>query len=101
MFIKDMFCGIDRAQRTGILGQMFRHMDGGMHGWHWILGILVVVVCLAGIAALIYFLTRHTQQSPDINSRKDETPLDTLKKRFAEGEITKEQFEEMKKDLRA
>jgi len=29
--------------------------------------------------------------------KRNETPLDILKKRYANGEITKEQFEEMKK----
>lgn len=29
----------------------------------------------------------------------DETPLDILRRRYANGEITKEQYEEMKKEL--
>ncbi len=32
-------------------------------------------------------------------TRKTETPLEVLKKRYASGEITKEEFDQMKKDL--
>ncbi|MBD3289791.1 hypothetical protein GF337_13370 [candidate division KSB1 bacterium] len=39
---------------------------------------------------------------PDDNqSKKEENPLDILKKRYAKGEITKEEFENMKKDLQS
>jgi putative membrane protein len=98
MFVTDVFCAIVKVQRAAIMAQ-FHHMDGGMHTWHWVLGILVVIVCLGGIAALVYFLTRHTEQTPNIGSQHDETPLDTLKKRYARGEITQEDFDRMKKEL--
>ncbi len=32
-------------------------------------------------------------------SRDSETPLEILKKRYAKGEITKDEFEDMKRDL--
>lgn len=33
------------------------------------------------------------------NTRREESPLDILKRRYANGEIDKERFEQMKKDL--
>lgn len=59
-------------------------------GWMWII--------LIGLAIyLIYFNNnRHPGQGP---GTYPETPLEILKKRYARGEITREQFEEMKQDI--
>ena len=60
--------------------------------------ILWVVVLVAAIVALVRYLrgtpthSRHGAQP---------TPLDIIKERYAKGEIDKEQFEKMKKDLSA
>ncbi len=63
---------------------------GSMSGWGiliWIFWILVIV----GLALLInYLLERRGGQ---------ESALEVLKKRYARGEITEEEFEKKKKDI--
>ena len=60
-------------------------------GWFmWVLIISLVLV-------LIWNNTRERDKF--IPFEKNETALDILKKRYAKGEITKEQFEQMKKDV--
>ena len=60
-------------------------------GWFiWILIISLVLI-------LIWNTTRERDKY--IPFEKNETALDILKKRYAKGEITKDQFEQMKKDV--
>lgn len=54
---------------------------------------------IAGIVLLVRSLSRTSGQSGAGPSGKAEGPLDILKRRYAAGEITKEQFEQMKRDL--
>ena len=56
--------------------------------------LLLVVV----VAVLAYFLVKGTGTG-GFGPTPRESPLDILKKRYARGEITKDQFDEMKKDL--
>jgi putative membrane protein len=60
------------------------------------MGMLLIVIL---VVAAIYWFAREAKSKP--KSLSGETPLDILKKRYAAGEITKEQFESMKKDLDA
>ena len=77
----------------------YEHMDGYDHmmgPWGggifmWILGLLVIGV-------LIYFLVKGLRPG-GFGQARQEIALETLKKRYARGEITKEQFDEMRKDL--
>ena len=64
----------------------------------WTGAILMGLVILILIGVLIYFLFKSSKTG-GFGQTSNETPLDILKKRYARGEITKEQFEEMKKDL--
>jgi putative membrane protein len=58
------------------------------------MGILFLV--LLGVA--IYFIVQNVR-SKDGSGQGNESPIDILKKRYAKGEITKEDFDRMKNDL--
>lgn len=47
---------------------------------------------------VVYGLTHLFKGMP--NHHKSQDPIDILKERYAKGEITKEQFDSMKKDLK-
>ena len=65
------------------------YMNGGsMWGGMWIFWILIIV----GIGVVFYFINSN-------KNTQDETPLKILKKRYAQGEITKEEFEKMREDI--
>ncbi|MFQ6109410.1 MAG: SHOCT domain-containing protein [Candidatus Aminicenantales bacterium] len=70
-----------------------------MGGWWWFWFVFALLF-IAGFVLLIIVLARLIQ-GPEKKgyppSRED--PLEILKRRYARGEITKEQFEQMKKDL--
>jgi putative membrane protein len=79
---------------------------GGM--WHWMMGgfpfgggivtLLFLILVIGAIVWLVQTLARGARQ-PGTGTPSSESPLDILKRRYAKGEITKEQFEEMKRDL--
>ncbi len=71
----------------------------GMMGWGfggWIMGFIFLIILIA-IGLVIFFALRNRGTLPGSGSR--ETPLEILKKRYAKGEISKEDFERMKKDM--
>jgi putative membrane protein len=47
---------------------------------------------------LIYFVIQNAKPKHTMGT-SDETPLDILKKRYAKGEITKDEFDRMKRDI--
>lgn len=70
---------------------------GGMMGWFGHISMIIFwVVMIALTVFIIRWVVRTNRHEP---SGGGESALDILKKRYAKGEITKTEFEEMKKDI--
>ena len=78
-----------------------QHMDGWKHmmgydfyggGTMWVLWIIIAVV-------VVFFLIGPNKKSDSFSDQQQESAMDILKKRYAKGEISLEEFEERKKHL--
>ena len=65
---------------------------GMMGGSYWIIGLIFWILVLIGLVLLIKYLWEG-------GTKRGNSALEILKKRYASGEISKEEFEEKKKDL--
>lgn len=78
-------------------------MMGWGYGFGWIgliLGALLLLLVLGGLLALIFLVSRSSSGSAPPTSRSDSNrALDILKERYSRGEITKEEYEQMRQDL--
>ena len=61
-------------------------------------GMFMWIIFLIVIGLLIYFIVKAQKTKGQMPTQR-ESPVDILKGRYAKGEITKEVFERMKKDL--
>lgn len=66
------------------------------YGWGWFMMIGVVVLTVLGIVALINYL--HISSKP--NGRYDNNALNILNERYARGEITEEEYNQKKTQLK-
>jgi len=66
-------------------------------GWWWVFGGLWMVIFWGGLIALIVWVITKLVRRGDSAPKRD--PLDVAKERYAKGEISKEEFEQLKKDL--
>ena len=89
------------AQGRGYDWGMGPGMMGGEYGMGWFGPLLMIAFCIAVIVGIVFLIrwivisTRSTNQK----TYHEDSALEILKKRYARGEIDKEEFEEKKKDL--
>ena len=73
---------------------MWRGVHMGAYAWPLaVLRFVLPIVVIVGIGYLLYRLVRQ----PTVRMKED--PLEILKKRYAKGEITEEEFQKIKKNL--
>ena len=75
-------------------GNMHQYNGGGL--FLFIIGLLIIGLIVWGIIAISRG-GRH--MSMGMGQMRGQAPLDIAKERYAKGEITKEQFDEIKKGL--
>jgi putative membrane protein len=77
-----------QAQETFPHQRDYPHHVWGMHWLWWLFWILVIV-------AVLWALSRHlTRPAPPPEQAPPESPLDRLERRYADGEISTEEYEE-------
>ena len=75
-------------------------MFDGAWGLSMGFGMLFMVLFWGGIIALIVWLiARLTRRENNESGTEKHKPIDIARKRYARGEITKEEFDNLKKDL--
>jgi putative membrane protein len=75
---------------------MWPYGYGGGWGWMaagWIMMLAFWVLVIAGAVVAVRWSEHPRRRRPP------ETPLEILRRRYAAGELTKEQFESMKRDV--
>jgi putative membrane protein len=79
-----------------------------MGGGGWLIGLIVLVLILllvgGGIAAVVWFLSqssRNSRHGSGQEPRRESEALEILRRRYAAGEIDREEFERMREELRS
>jgi putative membrane protein len=86
-----------------LLAVLFFSFVGHGHMWGWQGGMgygygggYMWILLLVVIGILVYLILRNVPSGPGSDK---ESALDILKKRFAKGEITQQEYDEMKRKL--
>jgi putative membrane protein len=72
---------------------------GGPGGYMWHPGHFMMIPLLILLIVAVYLVARNARRKHEAHTDPD-TPLEIIRKRYAKGEITKEQYENLKTDLK-
>ncbi len=73
-----------------------RHMMDWDYMYDGYGGVIMWIILLVLLGFVVYFLMSGKKF---VKRDEEETPLEILKKRYAKGEISKQEFDKMKQDL--
>lgn len=79
---------------------MMNGMDGMGWGGMWFGSVFWLVILGLIVWAVISMVNKNRGYTQNSGASQEDSALEILKKRYAQGDITKAEFEEMKKDLR-
>jgi putative membrane protein len=101
---RDLTTAADLAGKGGAM-PLLSYWDDWTSIWGgglWLLLPLMMVLCIIGVFLCSRMCCGRVWVPGDRDGdrRLGETPLDIAKRRYAQGEITKEQYEEIKRTLR-
>ncbi len=71
-----------------------------MMSWGWGGMFMVGIVGLILVLAVFYLVFQHPRSSTEQRDRVSDTPFEVLQKRYARGEISREEYQRMKEDLK-
>jgi putative membrane protein len=90
-----------------LAGCLHRPVGGSMRSWDHMMGyggyggmlMWLILLIIAGV--VVYFLVTRGRGTSLGRSTESQTPLDILRRRYASGEISKEEFDRLKRDIEA
>ena len=72
-------------------------MNGSDWSWGFLMMLFWAIIIIVLIVVVVRFLKSHDMHNTYSGHKVD--PLDLAKERYAKGDITKEQFDQLKNDL--
>jgi putative membrane protein len=72
-----------------------------MDGWYFVAAwaLVFIIFWAAAITLIIWAIRKFSNRDSGMTSSVRQTPLEIARERYAKGEITKEQFEQLRRDL--